>query len=140
MLVVRCKRRNRGIDLSVTYKRAVESVSERGDDEHIDLIPEPDYLKPCKSFKPVSQPFSFKRSTEKTMSIKRQNLMSSSVKYDDQYIYAEIMPPGQGMRYFSDPIHRFSTIQRESCSRPILTYSTEGQRYLSNQVPGLEYS
>jgi len=98
VLVVRCKRRNRGIDLSVTYKRAVESVSERGDDEQIDLIPEPDYLKPCKSFKPVSQPFSFKRSTEKTMSIKRQNLMPSSVKYDDQYIYAEIMPPGQGRK------------------------------------------
>ena len=97
VLVVRCRKRTSDNEASVLYKRAVESVSERGDDEQIDLIPEPDYLKPCKSFKPVSQPFSYKkRGTEKTMSIKRQNLMPSSVKYDDQYIYADILPPGQG--------------------------------------------
>ena len=49
----------------------------------------------------MPQQFNLKRSPGKTMSIRRQNLLTSSVKCNENSIYADILPPGQGWSWFS---------------------------------------
>ena len=98
---MRRKEKPSDIESGAVYCRAVESISDRGDDEQLELIPEPAYMMPSAeaAFRAVTREFSSKKGQERTMSIKRQNLTSGSMRYanaEQKYIYAEILPVGQG--------------------------------------------
>ena len=91
--IVRTKKKNSDAEVSAHYSRAVESLSsDRDDEDTVDPCGDSLYMTPLVR---VDPPFgNCKRGAEKTMSIKRQNMMP--VRHDEQNIYADILPPGQG--------------------------------------------